>query len=151
MSKKLERLLEQQIELLERQNALLGFLTARPPNGERWCGIVHGPCWQHGCEHYLGVLGKDPQKHDDAEVSPGRKEFGCAISWNVVVEIEGNQEVRKTASEVEKLRNEMVERMDAARQLPQPIPVRLRELPNGEMVMVPLEGADVKVLRHEVG
>ena len=54
------------------------------------------------CAWYVKLRGKDPQS--DQEVD----EWGCAIAWQPILQIEHSQFERQTGAAVESLRNEVV-------------------------------------------
>ncbi len=66
------------------------------------CPYFKKPCLKHDCTHYIALRGADPQTGQDLD------EWGCAIVWGVVAQLEGNKEMRQTAAAIESFRNETV-------------------------------------------
>lgn len=67
---------------------------------EKLCPLLRGPCVENRCHWYTQLLGNHPQK--DAPVP----EWGCAISWMPILQIEIAKEVRQHAAAVESSRNQ---------------------------------------------
>ncbi len=65
----------------------------RPVNGEQV---------MFRCDWYIHLRGRHPQ--EDREID----EWGCAISWYPILQIENIQQVRQTGAAMESMRNELV-------------------------------------------
>jgi len=66
------------------------------------CGFTRKPCMEHDCEQYIQIMGKHPQTGMDLA------EWGCAIAWFPILQIESSQQMRQAGAAVESFRNEMV-------------------------------------------
>ena len=60
------------------------------------------PCKQLQCAWFMKIAGQDPNTGKDTE------EYGCAVAWLPILQIENAQQSRQTGSAVESFRNEMV-------------------------------------------
>ena len=54
------------------------------------------------CHWYVKLQGNDPQTGES------RDEWGCAMSWMPILQIEGSQQMRQAGAAIESFRNEMV-------------------------------------------
>lgn len=66
------------------------------------CGFTRKPCMEHDCVQYILIQGKNPQTGADVN------EWGCAIAWMPILQIESSQQMRQAGAAVESFRNEMV-------------------------------------------
>ncbi len=80
-------------------------------NPDAKCPYFKKPCLKHDCTHFVALRGINPQTGQDVD------EWGCAIVWNVVAQLEGNKEMRQTAAAIESFRNEMVRSQQTALQV----------------------------------
>lgn len=65
------------------------------------CPLIRKKCIKHDCCFYIALRGSDPQTGAPID------EWGCAYVWNVVATLEGSNETRRLAADVESLRNEL--------------------------------------------
>lgn len=65
------------------------------------CPILKEECWEHGCEFYTHLLGRNPQTGLDED------KWGCAVSWLPVLLIENASVMRQTAASVDKVATEV--------------------------------------------
>lgn len=72
------------------------------------CPLTGDGCYQHDCEWYIQVIGKDPQTEADLS------KWGCSIAWIPVLLIENSQMQRQTAQSIQSFRNEVVKNNDKA-------------------------------------
>jgi hypothetical protein len=66
------------------------------------CPLIKKDCVQLKCAWFMQVRGKHPQTGKDID------EWGCAVTWLPVLQIETSQQSRQTGAAVESFRNEMV-------------------------------------------
>ena len=67
------------------------------------CPLYKEPCKELDCAWFIQLRGAHPQT--GAEID----EWGCAIAWMPILQIETSQQARQTGAAVESFRNEMVE------------------------------------------
>ena len=60
------------------------------------------PCRQFECAWFLKVAGKHPNTNEDMD------EYGCAVAWFPILQIETARQANQTGAAVESFRNEMV-------------------------------------------
>lgn len=63
------------------------------------CPHFKTPCLEHGCTHYIQLLGSDPQTGED------KNQFICADLAQITIALEANKEIRQLAAAVESFRN----------------------------------------------
>ena len=63
------------------------------------------------CHWYMQVRGVNPQTGESVD------EWGCAIAFMPILQIEGSQQTRQAGAAIESMRNETIRRQDAALQL----------------------------------
>ena len=66
------------------------------------CPLLKKPCMEHECAWYMSLLGSNPQTGQEI------KEWGCAMTYSVVTNIETTQQTRQAGAAIESFRNEMV-------------------------------------------
>jgi len=66
------------------------------------CGFTRKPCMEHDCMQWIQLMGKNPNTGQDIN------EWGCAIAWMPILQIESSQQMRQAGAAVESFRNEMV-------------------------------------------
>ena len=66
------------------------------------CPHYKKPCLEHGCTHYVQLLGNDPQTGEE------HNNFICADLAQITIALEANKEIRQLAAAIESFRNEMV-------------------------------------------
>ena len=54
------------------------------------------------CNWYVNIRGKNPQGEETLD------QWGCAIAWMPILQIEGSQMTREATASIQSLRNEMV-------------------------------------------
>ncbi len=64
------------------------------------CPLMNQRCIEHRCRWFIQLLGKHPQK--DGPVP----EWGCAVEWLPILQIENAQQTRQLAASVDSARNE---------------------------------------------
>ena len=69
------------------------------------------PCKQLQCAWFMKIAGTCPQTGKHTE------EYGCAVAWLPILQIENAQQSRQTGSAVESFRNEMVRQNDQTHKL----------------------------------
>lgn len=65
------------------------------------CPIVKEECWEHACEFYTHLLGRNPQTGLDED------KWGCAVSWLPVLLIENASVTRQAAASADKVATEV--------------------------------------------
>lgn len=68
---------------------------------KKLCPIVKEECWEHKCEFYSHLLGRNPQTGLDED------KWGCAITWLPVLLIENASTVRQAAASTDKVASEV--------------------------------------------
>lgn len=81
--------------------------------GKKFCPLINGECREHQCEWYVQIQGTDPQT--GVPVS----QFDCTMKWLPLLIIEAAQQARQAGAATESMRNELVQRADAAAQTQQ--------------------------------
>lgn len=66
------------------------------------CPLIKKDCVQLKCAWFMQIRGKHPQTGADVD------EWGCAVTWLPILQIETSQQSRHTSAAVESFRNEMV-------------------------------------------
>lgn len=64
------------------------------------------PCRELECAWFMKISGTHPQTGEPTE------EWGCAIAWTPILQIENARQSRQTGAAVESFRNEMVKGND---------------------------------------
>jgi len=67
----------------------------------KMCPFTGDDCYEHKCQMYIKMMGKDPQTGRDVE------EYKCAFVWQTILQIENAQQTRQVGAAVESFRNEM--------------------------------------------
>ena len=73
------------------------------------------PCREQECEWFIQVRGKNPNTGQDID------NWGCAIAWMPVMQIETSQQMRQAGASIDSLRNNVAAKqieVDKARRLP---------------------------------
>ena len=83
------------------------------------CPLYKEPCHEHACEWYTHLLGTNPQNGQPVD------EWGCAISWMPILQIEGAQKMNQLGGSIDSFRNEMVRQNDEMLSLNGPNRVRM--------------------------
>ena len=65
------------------------------------------------CHWYVKLMGSNPQTGETIE------EWGCAMHFMPILQIEGSQQTRQAGAAIESMRTETIRRQDAALQLVQ--------------------------------
>jgi hypothetical protein len=66
---------------------------------KKMCPFMRKPCIESDCTLWILVRGKDPQSNKEID------DYGCAIAWMPVLQIENAQQTRQAGAAVESLRN----------------------------------------------
>jgi len=66
------------------------------------CGFTRKPCMEHDCMQWIQIMGTNPNTGLDVN------EWGCAIAWMPILQIESSQQMRQAGAAVESFRNEVV-------------------------------------------
>ena len=67
-----------------------------------YCPLLKKDCIQTKCAWFVQLRGQHPQTGKDID------EYGCAIAWTPILQIETAQQSRQAGAAVESFRNEMV-------------------------------------------
>jgi hypothetical protein len=67
-----------------------------------YCPLLKKDCIQTKCAWFIQLRGQHPQTGQDLD------EWGCAVAWNPILQIETAQQSRQAGAAVESFRNEMV-------------------------------------------
>lgn len=67
-----------------------------------YCPLLKKDCIQTKCAWFVQIRGAHPQTGDPVD------EYGCAVAWNPILQIETAQQSRQAGAAVESFRNEMV-------------------------------------------
>lgn len=67
-----------------------------------YCPLVKKDCLQTKCAWFVQLRGTHPQTGKDID------EYGCAVAWAPILQIETAQQSRQAGAAVESFRNEMV-------------------------------------------
>lgn len=65
------------------------------------CPLVKDECWEHACEFYTHLIGRDPQTGAEKD------DWGCSIKFLPILLIENANETRKGAASTDKVANEV--------------------------------------------
>lgn len=94
-----------------------------------YCPLVKKECLQTKCAWFMQVRGTNPNTGEPVD------EWGCAVTWLPILQIETTQQTRQSGAATESMRNEIVKRMDGIRPLdPEaqiPFTPPLKEIGNG--------------------
>lgn len=67
-----------------------------------YCPLLKKDCIQTKCAWFVQIRGTHPQTGDPVD------EYGCAVAWTPILQIETAQQGRQAGAAVESFRNEMV-------------------------------------------
>ena len=67
---------------------------------EKLCPLFQSPCKTHDCHWYIQILGSHPQ------TGVQMNEWGCAVPFIALLQIETAKEVRQAAAAIESARNQ---------------------------------------------
>lgn len=67
-----------------------------------YCPLIHKKCIELKCSWYTQIRGMNPNTGQEVD------EWGCAISWIPMLQIETSQQARQAGAAVESFRNEVV-------------------------------------------
>ncbi len=67
-----------------------------------YCPLLKKNCIQTKCAWFIQLRGQHPQTGNDID------EWGCAVAWTPILQIETAQQSRQAGAAVESFRNEMV-------------------------------------------
>jgi hypothetical protein len=67
-----------------------------------YCPLLKKDCIQTKCAWFIQLRGQNPQTGNDVD------EWGCAVAWTPILQIETTQQSRQAGAAVESFRNEMV-------------------------------------------
>ena len=70
---------------------------------ETICPLLRKPCVEDKCAWWMQVRGKDPQSEKEID------NYGCAVTWLPILQIETSQQTRQAGAAVESLRNNVVD------------------------------------------
>ena len=76
-----------------------------------FCPLIKKKCIQNKCAWFIQIRGTHPQTGEPVD------EWGCAISWGPILQIENSQQQRQTGAAVESFRNEMVKATESNQNL----------------------------------
>lgn len=65
------------------------------------------PCIEHRCQWFQQIQGRNPQTGEN------QNEFGCAIAWLPMLQIESANQTRQAGAAIESFRNETLVRQEA--------------------------------------
>lgn len=68
---------------------------------KKLCPIVREECWEHKCEFYTHLMGRNPQTGLDED------QWGCAVKWLPILLIENASTVRQAAASTDKVATEV--------------------------------------------
>jgi hypothetical protein len=68
-------------------------------------------CQEHACTFYIQLQGQHPQTGEMLN------EWGCAVAWMPILQIEASQQARQAGASVDKLTNEVVREGERTRNL----------------------------------
>lgn len=77
----------------------------------QYCPLVKKDCLQTKCAWFVQLRGTHPQTGEPID------EWGCAVAWNPILQIEASQQARQAGAAVESFRNEMVKANQQNQQL----------------------------------
>ena len=77
----------------------------------KFCPLIKEDCLELKCAWFVQLRGNDPQTGKEMD------EWGCAVTWNPVLQIETAQQGRQAGAAVESFRNEMVKANQQNQQL----------------------------------
>ena len=66
------------------------------------------PCIEHRCQWFIQIQGRNPQSGENTN------EFGCAIGWLPMLQIETANQSRQAGAAIESFRNETLRRQEAS-------------------------------------
>jgi hypothetical protein len=76
-----------------------------------YCPLIKKDCIQTKCAWFIQLRGQHPQTGNDID------EWGCAVAWTPILQIETTQQSRQTGAAVESFRNEMVRTNESNQQM----------------------------------
>lgn len=76
-----------------------------------YCPLIKKDCIQTKCAWFIQLRGQHPQTGNDID------EWGCAVAWTPILQIETTQQSRQTGAAVESFRNEMVRANESNQQM----------------------------------
>lgn len=76
-----------------------------------YCPLIKKDCIQTKCAWFIQLRGQHPQTGNDID------EWGCAVAWTPILQIETTQQNRQTGAAVESFRNEMVRANESNQQM----------------------------------